>query len=118
KRQVAIDVQWGKHGSLPHGVLLGDLPRYQTLNSFYAIQTLLVADFWLGNVTRKGPWCFCHGYRRYRAFDDALLLADHLDAVVVAVDPHAALEAVFGRPYSQKPAWPWKVDLRKTKEIS
>src|SRR5438105_3437327 len=46
KRQVAIDVQWGKHGSLPHGVLLGDLPRYQTLNSFYAIQTLLVADFW------------------------------------------------------------------------
>ena len=76
-------MQWGKHGSLPHGVLLGDLPRYQTLNSFYAIQTLLVADFWLGNVTRKGPWCFCHGYRRYRAFDDALLLADHLDAVLL-----------------------------------
>jgi hypothetical protein len=118
KRQVAVDVQWGKHGSLPHGALLGDLPRYQTLNSFYVIQTLLMADFWLGNLTRPGPWCFCHAFHRYREFDRPLLLANHLDAVVVATDPRPALRAVFGRPYSEKPWWPWKVDLTKVKEIS
>ena len=118
KRQVAIDVQWGKHGSLPHGILLGDLPRYQTLNSFYFFQSLLMPDFWLGNLTRRGPFCFCHGYRRYRAFDHPMLLANHIDAVIVAEDPHAALEAIFGHPYSQKPPWPWKNDLSKVKEIS
>ena len=118
KRQVAIDVQWGKHGSLPHGIRPGHLPRYQTLNSFYAIQSLLVADFWLGNLTRKGPLCFCHGYRRYRDFDHTELLADHLSAVVVAEDPKPVLRAVFGEPYSEKPAWPWKNDLSKVKEIS
>jgi hypothetical protein len=118
KKQVAIDVQWGKHGSLPRGMHLGDLPRYQSLNSFYVVQTLLVADFWLGNLTRKGPWCFCRGYGRYRAFDTPVLLANHLNAVVVAEDPRAALRAVFGKTYSEKPPWPWKVDLMKVKEIS
>lgn len=118
KRQVAIDVQWGKHGSLPHGMLLGDLPRYQSLNSFYVIQSLLAPDFWLGNLTRKGPMCFCHGYSRYRAFDDPVLLAERIDAVVVANDPRAALRAVFGQNYSEKPWWPWKNDLSKVKEIS
>jgi hypothetical protein len=118
RRQVAIDVQWGKHGSLPHGLLLGDLPRYQSLNSFYVIQSLLVADFWAGNATRKGPWCFCHGYRRYRAFDRPMLLTDRIDAVVVADDPRPALHAVFGRVYSEKPWWPWRNDLSKVKEIS
>jgi hypothetical protein len=118
RRQVAIDVQWGKHGSLPHGLLLGDLPRYQSLNSFYAIQTLLMPDFWFGNLTRKGPFCFCHGYRRYREWDRPVLLADHIDAVVVAADPKPVLSAVFGRPYSEKPPWLWKNDLSKVKEIS
>ena len=23
-------------------------------------------DYWLGNIKRPGPWCFCHGYARYR----------------------------------------------------
>jgi hypothetical protein len=118
KQQVAIDVQWGKHGSLPRGMRLGDLPRYQSLNSFYVVQTLMVWDFWLGNVTRKGPWCFCRGYGRYRAFDTPVLLADHLNAVVVAEDPRNALRAVFGARYSEKPPWPWKLDLLKAKEIS
>jgi hypothetical protein len=82
------------------------------------IQSIMAFDFWLGNLTRKGPLCFCHGYGRYRAFDDAVLLADHIDAVVVAENPIPILRAVFGTPYSQKPPWPWKNDLSKVKEIS
>jgi hypothetical protein len=118
KEQVAIDVQWGKHGSMPHGLLLGDLPRFKTMNSFYAAQSVLMPDFWLGNLTRKGPMCFCHGFDRYRDYDHTMLLANSLDAVVVAEDPKAALSAVFGTPYSEKPAWPWKPDLSKTKQIT
>lgn len=118
KRQVAIDVQWGKHGSMPHGLLLGDLPRSQSLNSFYVVQTLFMWDFWLGNATRKGPWCFCHTFRRYRQFTEPLLLTDRIDAVVVAEDPRPVLHAVFGRVYSEKPWWPWKNDLSKVKEIT
>ena len=36
----AIDVQWGKHGLLPRGIIESDLPRFQTLNSFYAFHQL------------------------------------------------------------------------------
>lgn len=118
KQQVAIDVQWGKHGSMPHAMLQSDLPRLRTLNSFYATGMLFAWDFWLGNATRKGPWCFCHGYRRYREFDHPMLLTDHLDAVVVASDPRRALTAVFGHPYSEKPWWPWRDDLDKVKGIT
>jgi len=32
--QVAINVQWGKHGSLPHGVIESDLPSPKKLNDF------------------------------------------------------------------------------------
>ena len=34
--QVAIDVQWGEHGSLPSNVRQSDLPRPRTLNSKYS----------------------------------------------------------------------------------
>jgi hypothetical protein len=118
KSQVAIDVQWGKHGSMPHAMLQGDLPRLRTLNSFYATGTLFAWDFWLGNITRKGPWCFCHSYRRYRSFTRPMLLAEHLDAVVVASDPRPALRLVFGHPYSEKPWWPWRDDLDKVKGVT
>jgi hypothetical protein len=101
----AVDVQWGKHGSLPHGVIESDLPRFRTLNSFYAFTWLSLPDIWLGNLTRRGPWCFCHGYNRYRDFSRVLPLADSLTAVVVAADPRDALTAIFGK-YSKKPAWP------------
>ena len=37
RSQVAIDVQWGKHGSLPRNVRQSDLPRPRTLNFFYAM---------------------------------------------------------------------------------
>lgn len=110
-RQAAIDVQWGKHGSLPRGIREGDLPRWRSMRSFYAI-TYALPDFWLGNLTRKGPWCFCGSYRRYLEFTEPLLLADQLDAVVVAEDPRPSLRAVFGSPYSDKPWWPWKGKAR------
>jgi hypothetical protein len=104
--QVAIDVQWGKHGSLPHGLVESDLPAIKKLNDFYALTWLSLPDIWLGNLTRRGPWCFCHGYARYRDFSRQLLLSNRLDAVVRADDARETLGAVFGRPYSRKTSWP------------
>src|SRR5688500_5032882 len=52
----AVDVQWGKHGSLPHGTALGDLPASGTLNLFYAFTILGAPDIWLSNTMRNGPW--------------------------------------------------------------
>ena len=40
----AVDVQWGKHGSLPHGIIESDLPRFRTLNAFYAYHILGLPD--------------------------------------------------------------------------
>jgi len=103
--QPAIDVQWGKHGSLPHGIVESDLPRSEKLNVFYALTWLTLPDIWLGRLTRPGPLCFCHGYARYRDFSRVLPLADALTAVVRTADPTAALTAVFGK-YSRKTPWP------------
>jgi hypothetical protein len=105
-RQVEVDVQWGKHGSLPRGTREADLPRGQGLKSFYRL-TYALPDFWLGNLTRKGPWCFCQSYGSYRQFTRPQLVAEKLDAIVVAHDPRVALARVFGTPYSNKPWWPW-----------
>jgi hypothetical protein len=104
--QVAVDVQWGKHGSLPHGIIESDLPSIKKLNDFYAFTWLGLPDIWLGNLTRRGPWCFCHGYKRYREFSRQLRLASKLDLVVRAEDARESLGAVFGRPYSKKTPWP------------
>ena len=104
--QVAIDVQWGKHGSLPHGLIESDLPSIKKLNDFYALTWLSLPDIWLGNLTRRGPWCFCHGYARYRDFSRQLPLSNRLDLVVKAEDAREALGAVFGKPYSRKTPWP------------
>jgi hypothetical protein len=104
--QVAIDVQWGKHGSLPHGIIESDLPRLKKLNLFYAFTWIGLPDIWLGDLTRPGPLCFCHGYARYRDFSRTLMLGDRIDAVVHAENATQALAAVFGRPYSRKNPWP------------
>jgi hypothetical protein len=104
--QVAVDVQWGKHGSLPHQTIESDLPSSRTLNVFYAFTWIGLPDIWLGDLTRRGPWCFCHSYARYRDFSRLLALGDRLNAVVRAVDATDALSAVFGRPYSKKRPWP------------
>lgn len=104
--QVGIDVQWGKHGSLPHGAIESDLPSLKKLNLFYAFTWLGLPDIWLGDLTRPGPLCFCHAYSRYREYSKLLPLNEHIDAVVRADDPTAALVAAFGRPYSKKTLWP------------
>jgi hypothetical protein len=102
----AIDVQWGKHGSLPRGIIESDLPRLRTLNTFYALHQIALADILLGKLTRPGPWGFFHSYARYRDFSRLLVLGDSLDVVVRTEYPRDQLEAVFGKPYSRKQAWP------------
>ena len=104
--QVGVDVQWGKHGSLPHRVIESDLPRLKKLNLFYAFTWIGLPDIWLGDLTRRGPFCFCHGYSRYREYSKPRSLAELIDAVVRTEDPTAALVAAFGRPYSKKRPWP------------
>jgi hypothetical protein len=103
---VEIDVQWGKHGLLPRHIVESDLPASKKLNSFYAMTWLGLPDIWLGNLTRKGPWCFCRGYGRYRRFDQVIALATRIDVVVRATDASKTLAEVFGKPYSRKPQWP------------
>ena len=102
----AIDVQWGKHGSLPHGVIESDLPRFKTLNAFYAYHFLGLPDILLGRLSRPGPLGFFHSYGRYRDFSRVLRLGDSLDVVIRAEDAHEALSMVFGNPYSRKTLWP------------
>lgn len=104
--QVIVSVQWGKHGSLPDGVTESDLPVPKKLNGFYAFTWLSLPDIWLGKLTRPGPWCFCHGYGRYRDFSRPLWVNERLDAIVRAVDASETLSQVFGRPYSRKTPWP------------
>jgi len=108
KAQVVIDVQWGKHGSLPRNVRQSDLPRTRSLNFFYAATIFGVPDILLGDLVRKGPLCFCHGYRRYRQFTRPVVLAERLDVIVRTEDPKPTLHEVFGMNYSNKHLWPWE----------
>src|SRR3954471_4720598 len=102
----AIDVQWGKHGSLPHGIVESDLPRFQTLNAFYALSFIGLPDILLGKLTRPGPSGFFHSYARYREFTRTMRLGDSLDVIVRTENARDALAAVFGKPYSNKIQWP------------
>jgi hypothetical protein len=101
-----VNVQWGKHGSLPRGMIESDLPGFQKLNSFYALHYMLIWDMWLGKLTRPGPGCFCHSYRRYREFIKPVAVGDRIDIVARVLEPRPVLTAVFGRKYSKKRAWP------------
>ena len=106
RSQVAVDVQWGKHGSLPRGIVEADLPKSASLNDFYALTIVGLPDILLGDIFRKGPLCFCHGYERYRDFSRPLLLSARLDAVARAEDAKELLHAFFGAKYSEKQRWP------------
>lgn len=102
----AIDVQWGKHGSLPHGVIESDLPASKTLNVMYAMEFVLLPDIWLGKLVHGGPWGFGHGYARYRDFSRVVPLGERLDAVLRTDRPNNALAELLGNRYSRKRAWP------------
>jgi hypothetical protein len=104
--QPAVDVQWGKHGSLPHRVIESDLPRGKTLNVFYVLGYLFLPDHWLGRISHGGPLGFFHTYARYRDFSIVMDLRDRLDAVFRTEDPSRELPAVFGPRYAHKRAWP------------
>src|SRR6476619_4848686 len=68
---VLIDVQWGKHGSMPRGIVDDDPMWPRTLTNFWVSSWVGIPDIVLGRLSRRGPLCFCHGYRRYRTFDQA-----------------------------------------------
>jgi hypothetical protein len=106
RSQVVIDVQWGKHGSLPRNVRQSDLPRTRSLNFFYAMTIFGEPDILLGDLTRKGPLCFCHSYRRYRKFTRPLLVSGRIDAVIKTEDASSILKELFGSKYSDKHRWP------------
>jgi hypothetical protein len=102
----AVDVQWGKHGLLPRGIIDSDLPPLRTLNAFYLYHQLGVLDILLGRLTRPGPSGFFHSYARYRDFSRVRWVGDLLDVVIRSEHPNDALQAVFGKPFSRKPSWP------------
>jgi hypothetical protein len=77
-----------------------------TLTNFWVSSWVGVPDILLGRLSRPGPSCFCHSYRRYRTFDKPILTAEQIDVVARTDDPDPVLGAVFGRPYSMKTPWP------------
>lgn len=105
RSQVAINVQWGKHGSLPRGLVESSLPSPKKLNFFFAATRFLVPDQILGRTVRGGPATFPHSYKRYRNFSKMMTIADRFDAITRMEDPDPVLKAVFGK-YSRKPPWP------------
>jgi hypothetical protein len=100
-----VDVQWGKHGSMPRHTLPGDLPFPRTHAAFFALAWLL-PDLWLGAMERDGPLCFCGSYRRFTTFSEPLPIAARLDVIARTADPREVLRSTFGDRYSEKPAWP------------
>jgi hypothetical protein len=105
KRQVAINVQWGKHGSMPRGLNLNDLPPSHSLKFFYGASIVLLPDILLGDLTRRGPLCFCHTYGEYLNYSVPIRVSERIDVVVREENPDESLRAVFGH-YSRKPFWP------------
>lgn len=103
---VTIDVQWGKHGSLPRGTLSASLPITAKPASFYALTWIGLPDMWLGNLTRPGPWCFCKSFRRYNEFTKPIILGERIDMVAHTEHPGAELQSLFGKPFSRKGPWP------------
>lgn len=102
----AISVQWGKHGSLPHGVIESDLPHPKTLNTMYALHFLLLPDIWLGKLVHGGPWGFFHSYARYRDFSRVTETAEQLSTVLATATPEEPLRVVLGKRFSNKRPWP------------
>lgn len=107
KGQLGVNVQWGKHGSLPRGTPPSELPRDKSLELFYAM-TYLLPDLWFGRFSSRGPLCFCRSFSRYIEFTRPILLGSQLTAIGRTADPDSLLTAVFGEQYAHKPFWPWE----------
>lgn len=105
--ELGVDVQWGKHGSIPHGTPPADLPRDKSLEVFYAM-TYVLPDLWFGRFSSRGPLCFCRSFSRYLEFSRPILLGARLTAIGRTADPDSLLTVVFGPQYAHKPFWPWE----------
>lgn len=107
KGQLGVNVQWGKHGSMPRGMPIDELPRWQSLQIFYAM-TYAFPDLWFGRLSSRGPLCFCRSFARYQEFTRPIILGARLTAIGRTADPDSLLSIVFGRRYAHKPYWPWE----------
>jgi hypothetical protein len=105
----AVDVQWGKHGTLPRGVIESDLPHATSLNMMYALEFVLLPDVALGKLVHGGPWGFFHGYSRYRDFSRVTPLRDQLTAVIASDAPTKPLRELLGSRFSNKVPWPYEM---------
>lgn len=107
KGELGVNVQWGKHGSMPRGMPIDELPRVQSLQLFYAM-TYFFPDLWFGRFSSSGPLCFCRSFARYLEFTQPIVLGARLTAIGRTADPDSLLSIVFGRRYAHKPYWPWE----------
>jgi hypothetical protein len=107
KGELGVDVQWGKHGSMPRGTPPNEMPRDKSLEIFYAF-TYAFPDLWFGRFSSRGPLCFCHSFARYLEFTRPIILGSQLSAIGRTADPDSLLTAVFGPQYAHKPYWPWE----------
>ena len=60
---VPIDVQWGKHGSMPRGIRTKNAMWPRTLSNFWVSSWVGPARHLARAPHATGPLCFCHGYR-------------------------------------------------------
>ena len=107
KGELGVNVQWGKHGSMPRGMPIGELPRWQSLQIFYAM-TYAFPDLWFGRFSSRGPLCFCRSFARYLEFSRPIVLGARLTAIGRTANPGSLLTVVFGKRYAHKPYWPWE----------
>ena len=107
KGELGVNVQWGKHGSLPRGTPARDLPRDKSLEIFYAM-SYVFPDLVFGRFSSRGPLCFCRSFARYLEFTRPIVLGARLTAIGRTADPDSLLSAVFGASYARKPYWPWE----------
>lgn len=107
KGELGVNVQWGKHGSMPRGMPITELPAAQSLQLFYAM-TYVFPDLWFGRFSSRGPLCFCRSFARYQEFTRPIVLGARLTAIGRTGTPDSLLTIIFGRRYAHKPYWPWE----------
>src|SRR2546423_7300249 len=79
----AIDVQWGKHGSMPRATEPSDLPQNKTLKAFYKYEIALGPYMLLGKLVNQGPWGVFHSFTRSKDLANGHHITDELNQVVL-----------------------------------